>query len=250
MFQRKLRWLTSLEVILILSLPLTIAKSSRSQMLPKLHKERMTLTNNSLGGYEASPKAKKTSQRRSVAGGTRSPVCQNLIANGDLTLVVPPEKVVHLTATNNPSFFFYSKVSTKVPVVYTLIDPEVAEPLVEKTLAIEKPGYYKIETPPSVKLEPQKTYLWHIAIPCSNNPDVYQEVLKAAVEYVPLSLSISTKLERANSPLEKSRIYATEGFWYDALYFANYVRPQIPQYWQQLLADISFLKEVKNFYHQ
>lgn len=221
MFPQKLRWSTSLGIILILASPLT------------------TLANNSLGGYEASSKAKKTSQRRSVAGGTRSPRCQTSFANEDLTLIVPQEKVVHRTATNNPSFFVYSQVSTKAPIIFTLVDPEVAEPLVEKSLAIEKPGYYKIKLPSSVKLEPHKVYLWHIAIPCSNNPNLFQEVLEAAVEYIPLSVALSTQLERANSPLEKSQIYAQEGIWYDALDLANRVRLQMPQYWQQLLADIS-----------
>ena len=221
MLRLKPRLLLGLEAILILSVPLASLAN-----------------NNSLGGYEASPKPKQSSQRRSVAGGTRS-YCQNLLADGDLSLIVPEEEVVHRTATNRPSFFFHSQVASSTPLKFTLVNPKIAEPLVETSLLIEKPGYYKIKLPDSVSLEPQRTYLWHLAIPCSNNPAIFQEVLVSAVEYSPVSSPISTRLERANSLVAKSQIYARQGIWYDALDLAHRARSQTPQYWQQLLANIS-----------
>ncbi len=223
MFRRKLGLLVNLGVSLILLLP-----------TPTLANK-----NNLLGGYTASPKAKKVSQRRSVGGGTRSN-CQNLFVKDDLTLLVPQEKVVHLTATNKPSFFFYTQVASTTPLAFTLVDPDQAEPLVEETLLVERTGSHQLTLPESVTLEPNKIYLWHIGIPCDNDPDTFQEVLGAAVEYSPISPEISAQLQLTTSPLEKAQIFASQGFWYDALYFAFRASSELRSsaYWQQLLSDI------------
>ncbi len=82
-----------------------------------------TLAQDLLGGYTASEDAKKVDQRRSVAGGSRAS-CQSPLVKESLTLLVPEEKVVHYTATNRPSFLFYSAIST-IPLEFTLVAPEL-----------------------------------------------------------------------------------------------------------------------------
>lgn len=176
-----------------------------------------SLGNNLLGDYEVPPNAKKVAQRRSNrAGGSRSN-CENPLVKNSLSLLVPEEKVIHKTAKENPSLFFYSQFATNTPIEFTLVDPNVAEPLVEETLQIKKPGYHQITLPEEIKLEPNKTYLWHIGIHCSNDEENFWEVLGAAIEYTPISAGMKGELEKAESVVEKANIYLGNGIWYDAL---------------------------------
>ncbi|MDJ0635079.1 MAG: DUF928 domain-containing protein [Xenococcaceae cyanobacterium MO_188.B29] len=201
-----------------------------------------TLANRSIGNYETDTDNKKTYQRRSVAGGSRSD-CQSPLVDNSLTLLVPQEKAVHKTATNQPSFFFYSQAALSTPLTFTLVDLDVAEPLVEEPLYVKQPGYHQVKLPKEVKLEPNKTYFWHIAIPCANEPENFWDVLGASVEYSPISLELSNQLQVTASPQEKADIYASNGIWYDAVDLANRARsnPDYSGSWQQLLDDIELV---------
>lgn len=195
---------------------------------------------NLLGGYTASPDAKKVDQRRSVAGGSRSD-CQSTLVKDSVTLLVPEEEVVHNTASSSPTFFFETKLPSDRPWKFTLVAPDEIEPLTESVLLAKQPGVYQINLPSEVQLEPNKTYLWNIAIPCSNDPENYREVLSSAVEYTPTDDELVYRLKQADSTREKASIYASSGIWYDALKMAYLSRKQSQssQYWQQLLSDIS-----------
>ena len=222
MFRPQLGLLSNLGLALLLLLPTSgLAKSL-------------------LGRYTSSPTAKKVYQRRNAVGGSRSD-CQSPLAKNSLTLLVPEEKVVHQTATNHPSFLFYAQAASTIPLEFTLVDPDVTEPLVEEPLYVKQQGYHQVTLPESVKLEPNQTYLWHIAIPCANDPENFWSVLAAAVEYVPLSAKITQKLQHTDADLEKAQIYASNGIWYDAIDFANRARSELKSstYWQQLLSDIN-----------
>ena len=204
-----------------------------------------TLANRSIGNYKtSSDKPKQTYQRRSVAGGSRSPSdCQSPLADNSLTLLVPKEKVVHKTATNHPSFFFYSQATLPTPLKFTLVDLDVAEPLVEQPLYVEQSGYHKIKLPKEVKLKPNKIYFWHIAIPCANEPENFWDVLGASVEYSPISVALSKQLELTDSLTEKIDTYASNGIWYDAVNLANRVRSnsESSSSWQRLLNDLEIV---------
>ena len=199
-----------------------------------------TWASNLLGGYTASPDAKKVDQRRSVAGGSRSD-CQSNLVKDSVTLLVPEEEVVHHTASLSPTFFFKTKAGSNISWKFTLVDPDKIEPLAESVLLAKQPGVYQINLPAGVRLEPNQTYLWHIAIPCSNDPDNYREVLSSAVEYTPIDNELAYRLNQVDSELEKASIYAKSGIWYDALNLAYLARKQSQssQYWQQLLSEIS-----------
>lgn len=205
-------------------------------------------TANGLRSINTSPINRKVDQRKSSSGGTRSE-CQSNVIKDSLTLLVPDEKIVHQTATDNPSFLLYSKVSTRT--IFTLVDPDVAEPLVEKLLIIDQPGYHQVDLPQSVHLKANKTYSWHIAIYCLNDSENYREILGAAVKYVPLSPKILTQLRLTKSLEEIAIIYAKEGMWYDAINFANRAYSESPssRYWQQLLTEIG-LSGNQEAYHK
>ena len=160
-------------------------------------------------------------EKRTIMRESTTAEYQSNLGDNSLDLVVPSEKVVHLTASSNPSFYFYSEGAATLPLIFTFVDLDVIEPLVEQTIKVNEEGYYKITLPPEIKLKAGKNYVWTIAIPCSNTPENFREVLRASVKYVPPSPELVQKIQNAHSDKEKAQIYAKESMWYDAIKFLN-----------------------------
>ena len=187
-----------------------------------------------LGDYASSYKPVKVEQRRTLGSGSRDRCVSNLPSKS-LTLLVPQSKVVHQTSSSTPSFYLSSKVASTLPFKFTLVDPRVAEPLVEQTFAISQPGINKIELPETTKLEEGTVYLWYVAIPCHQDRGEYQEVLGAAIERVPVTTKLKTQLQQAKSNSETAAVYARNGIWYEAIDRAIH---DSGNYLQQLLSNI------------
>ncbi len=179
--------------------------------------------NNLLGKENPPPPEKeKIDQRRTLGSGSRSN-CQSTWTKDSLTLLVPDAQVVHQTTKANPSFYFSAQATSTVPLIFNLVipKPNADNPLVEKKLVLDKPGIQEIKLPDEVKLETGQVYLWQIGVPCSNDPTTIAQVLKAGVKRVPISEELGNQLTEADSPLEKARIYSSNGIWYDALSWAE-----------------------------
>ena len=198
---------------------LTITLLTLSCFLPLISKLAVASL---LEGYNPPTTSESIDQRTTVGSGTRSLSCQKLFKKGSLTLLVPPEEIVHHTVSSHPSFYLYAQATSTVPLKFSLVIPEptAKNPIVEGTLVIERPGVYQIQLPAEVELETGQVYLWRIGIPCGDNPQKIEQVIKAAVKRVPVSAQLSTQLELANSPLEKAQSYASSGIWYDAFSLA------------------------------
>ena len=167
------------------------------------------------------PSSEEIEQKRTVGSGSRSQ-CSSPFENNTLTLLVPPEEKVHYTTTSNPSLYFYATKSAAIPLKFNLVIPEPINknPLIETILLIEHPGIYKINLPNNIKLANNQIYLWQIGIPCNNNPENINQVLQAAIERVKLSDQFNNQLKFTHSSLERAKIYANSGIWYDALNYA------------------------------
>ena len=174
-----------------------------------------------LGDYNPRP-PENIDQRTTVGSGSRSLSCQKLFPKNSLTLLVPKEEVVHYTVSSSPSFYLYAQASETVPLIFNLVipDPTANNPILEGTLVIEQPGLHEIKLPAEVELETGQIYLWQIGIPCKNNPQEIDQVIKAAVKKVRIDPELAHQLELADSPLPKAQIYASSGIWYDAFSLA------------------------------
>ena len=160
-------------------------------------------------------------QRRTVGSGSRSNSCQSNINENSVSLLVPKREVVHNTSRSGPNFFITTnKVSSIMPFKFTLVNPKTGETLVEKDFSVSRSGINKIELPETTKLEYNKIYLWHVAIPCANKPNEYQEVLGAAIKRRQLSKKLETQIQKSENKLQTAAIYAENGFWYDAVELA------------------------------
>lgn len=176
-----------------------------------------TAGSGSLGDYTSSDQPKKVEQRRTVGSGSRS-FCQSSLPENSISLLVPEAEVVHKTSVSRPSFFLQSNVALKTQLKFTLINPQVPQPIVENTFLIPRPGIKKIELPKSINLKEGEVYLWYVAIPCVNNDSgQYQDILSSSVEFVPVSAKVQTNLESVHTDVEAANIYAENGFWYEAL---------------------------------
>lgn len=174
----------------------------------------------SLGDYTSSDKPKKIEQRRSIGSGSRSP-CQSYLPKDSIILLIPEAKVVHKTSVSRPTLFLKSDVALNSELKFTLVNPQEAQPIVENTFSIRKPGIKKIELPNSIDLEQGTVYLWYIAISCSEtNNDQYLEVLGSSVEFVPPSTKLQIELKSARNYKETAVIYSENGYWYEALAFS------------------------------
>ncbi|MEM7590593.1 MAG: DUF928 domain-containing protein [Cyanobacteria bacterium P01_A01_bin.83] len=192
-----------------------------------------------LGNYTPSSNPTKVEQRRTVGSGSRSN-CKSDLPKNSLTLLVPEANVVHHTSSPAPPLFLHSKVASSLPLKFTLVNPQVAEPVVEQTFSVSQPGVKQLQLPKSTNLKEGTVYLWYVAIPCHQDSQEYYEVLGAAVKRVPLEAKVRQQLEKSNTKEETAAVYATNGIWYEALSFAIQDRDR-PEYLQQLLSNVGLV---------
>ena len=211
-----------------------VNRSSSDQ--PKKIEERQTRGSGSLGNYTSSDKPKKVEQRRTVGSGSRSS-CQSSLPENSITLLIPEAEVVHRSSVSRPSFFLQSNVALKNQLKFTLVNPQVSQPIVENSFLITQSGITKIELPKGINLEQGKVYLWYVAIPCDDSKNAQlQEILASSVEFVPVSSKVQADLESVNTDMEIAIIYFENGFWYDALAFSI---ESSSDYLQDLLSSIN-----------
>ncbi len=167
-------------------------------------------------------------------------------------MLVPESRVVHYTTRSQPSFYLYAQETSNIPLKFNLVipDPTAKNPIAEGTLVIEQTGLYELKLPADVKLETGQIYLLQVGIPCSNEPEQIDQVLRAAVQKVPVSAQLSTQLELANSPLEKAQSYASSGIWYDAISLGikqAQTSSESTNYVQQLIQEVGISLERRYF---
>lgn len=189
---------------------------------------------NLLGDFISSPNAQKIDQRRTLGSGSRS-ICQNPInSNESVSLLVPEEKVFHMTSSSSPAFYLLSNISSDLNLKFSLVNPNDEKPLIEDNIQIDKPGLVKISLPATLKIDEGKPYIWNIAIPCKNNIDRNYDVLSAGIKKV--NKINNSKVNTISSYQEKSNIYAVNGIWYDA--FDSAIKSNSIDYINNLLIEV------------
>jgi len=70
-------------------------------------------------------------------------------------------------------------------------------------------------------------YIWEVAISCNPNSSLFDQTFVGEVKVVPPSSYLAYALAMTTeNPLDKSKLYAEEGYWYDAIAEAMLVQPQ------------------------
>ena len=193
------------------------------------------------------PPATDARPQRLISGGSRG--CKDSV-NASLTLLVPPS---HLptTSSSHPTFFLHLENIPTRPLLFTVVEPGIVEPVFEQKLTLKQSGLVPIKLPESSRgLEAGKEYYWTVSIPCNQKRPSQNAYARAAIKRISLPARIAEKLISNPDNLEKARIYAQSGIWYDALATSYQAYSQAPPqspinaYFWQLLAQIG-LKDLR-----
>ncbi len=151
-----------------------------------------------------------------VGGGTRSLRLGGM--NQTFTLSVLAPNHTGLTAQEQPVLYWYLSKPITTAVVFNLSD-DGAEPIVEQVLNPPfQAGVQRLRLADfGVRLEAGKQYRWFVAVvpdPKRRSKDI---LAGATIERTELAQAAANKLTQSPR-VEASRLYAEEGYWYDALW--------------------------------
>jgi hypothetical protein len=167
--------------------------------------------------------------------------------------LIPTSKEAQLTTSGNPTFFIYVPQTTQqIQGMEFILRDDQNVPLYKKTFKpAEQSGIVSVTLPAQqASLQLDKTYTWSFSMICdprNRDQDLY---LKGKIERVQ-DENLTQQIQETTQPLEQATIYATAGFWENALStLANLRRqrpndPEINKYWSELLTSVE-LQEVAN----
>lgn len=154
--------------------------------------------------------------RKSRTAGTGSRGCDRA-GTTNLQLLVPNDHLA-LTVSARPTFFWYVS-DTTLPVRFTLVEPEVAKPIVDRTFKVKRSGIVPFELPLDVPgLVLGKEYRWTVSLVCNKERPSANTYADSLIKRVAITPDLRSKLAGiSQNKAERSLVYAQSGIWYDAL---------------------------------
>ncbi len=182
---------------------------------------------------------------RREGGGTRGSDCPSPIT------ALIPESNFGRTASKQPAFFLYIPGTLNQTVTEFEITDENDKSLYKTTfpLSINRPGIVGIQWSPKsdfISLEDNKNYIWYLTIKCDLNDPSKDQLVIGWINPVALSADQKTQLQRVQDPLERLKLYAQEGLWYETIATLATLRLEksqassIQNQWNALLKSIGF----------
>lgn len=134
-----------------------------------------------------------------------------------VTLLVPNDHTGQ-TISGRPTFFWHVSDKTSVPVEFALVEPGVTKPLFVQRMQVQKRGIMQVQLPQDApELVSGRKYRWSVSLLCNPNRPSSNVFVQSWIERVAAQPELSQKLANAQSEIERARIYAASGLWYDAL---------------------------------
>lgn len=101
---------------------------------------------------------------------------------------------------------------------FTLVEPGVAKPLIDKQMNVGRPGIVQLEIPQEApELKEEKEYRWTASIICNENRPSENIYARAWIKCVTSSPSLEQKLDGVTKESERASVYAQSGIWSDAI---------------------------------
>jgi Domain of Unknown Function (DUF928) len=149
--------------------------------------------------------------------------------NTNLQLLVPHDHLP-LTVSARPTFFWYVS-NTTLPVRFTLVEPGVAKPIVDRSFKVKRPGIVELELPSDVPgLALGKEYRWTVSLVCNKERPSENSYADSSIKRIAITPELAQTLaEAGQEPQKRSLVYARSGIWYDALnssYISYRANPQ------------------------
>ncbi len=177
----------------------------------------LMLANTVIAAY--TPPKKPSRPKGPVAsGGTRTGACS---ASKETSLtVLAPISHVGKTVSKQPTFAWFVPDTKSYPMEFTLYEynsngkPEE----IKSSKLSSKPGIMKLSIPKNqLNFSVGKRYRWQIALLCDTNSPSKDLSAEAEFEVAPIPNNLASQIAQTTNSIQKARIYANEGFWYDAL---------------------------------
>ncbi|NJL19852.1 MAG: DUF928 domain-containing protein [Leptolyngbyaceae cyanobacterium SM1_3_5] len=162
-----------------------------------------------------------------------------------LRAIVPSSegRVWGLTASEHPTIWVYlPSALTATAIEFVLQDATDQEVYRTQFTADTQPGLIRLAVPETAPaIEPGIPYFWTLAIYCNPARPSDSVFVQGSVQRSPLTPEQQAQLVAATS-LERSRLYAAFGFWYDALTTLADLRQTDPTQaetaWNELLQQV------------
>lgn len=172
--------------------------------------------------------------------------------NTEVVIPLVPSKEAQQTTKAHPTFFFYIPKTVK-PIEgleFVLRNEDNTETIYKQTFPpVEQAGIISI-TPPANQpsLKAGQEYTWGFSMICNANSRDQDQYLEGKIELMQ-DENIAAQIQETTKPLDSAVLYATAGFWENALSIVADLRrqnpkdPEIKQYWADLLKSVD-LEEV------
>lgn len=160
------------------------------------------------------PPASPSRTSRPKGAGSRG--CDSA-SDTNLQLLVPDDHLP-LTVSARPTFFWYVS-NTTLPVRFTLVEPGVAEPLIDRSFKVKRPGIVQLTLPSDVPgLALGKEYRWTVSLVCNKERPSENIYAYSSIKRVAITPKLAQTLAGVGQePQKRTLVYAQSGIWYDAL---------------------------------
>ncbi|MBD2019123.1 DUF928 domain-containing protein [Leptolyngbya sp. FACHB-36] len=156
------------------------------------------------------PSAPKTTGTNTTRGGSCDPN-----ANSKLTALVPFSHVGQ-TSSSHPTFAWFVPDRQPYPLQFRLFRSN-GQPLYRTTLQSQT-GIMQFSLPQTqAGLEIGQSYLWQVVLVCNPAVPLTNWVAAAEIAVVKPDPALQSQLATAQTPQQRSDLYAESGLWYDAL---------------------------------
>ncbi|MBE9115587.1 DUF928 domain-containing protein [Lusitaniella coriacea LEGE 07157] len=190
------------------------------------------------------PNSRRGRPAQSVGAGSRGCEHGDLVPN-TVKLLIPSEEVAGQTSYGRPQFFLHLSKSVSAPLKFTLIEDGVNEPLYETQIDAPPSGIVKIEIPKDVpELATNGIYKWSVSLVCNVKRPSANPLFYSWVERVPTTPELEQAISAAQTDLDRARVYASAGLWYEALALLHEAQathpedPAIQADFQTLLSEV------------
>jgi hypothetical protein len=123
------------------------------------------------------------------------------------------------TASEQPTFYWYLSTSNNFPykTIFELRDSTDRDnAVVFKTEGTAtNSGLYKVTLPSSVRLMPEKVYVWQLRLRGTTASSNLQAI--GSIVLTKVSGEMQKAIAKATTSLEKAKVFSNYGYWFDAL---------------------------------
>ncbi|MFP5269405.1 DUF928 domain-containing protein [Coleofasciculus sp.] len=158
-----------------------------------------------------------------------------------------PKTHVGATLSTHPTLAWFVPDSTIKPMEFRLYEYDAQgkpKPVGQPIQLESSPGIMMLSLArEQLELTVGKTYLWQVTILCDSDNDSSDLIARADMQVVQMPLALEEKLAQVKPGLATVELYASAGFWYDAMGEALQLAPP----WQLGEDAVSLLRDLVNF---